>query len=173
MPLPLETPRLLIRPSTLDDAESLFEVLGDPEVTRWLPITPADSVEAVRERLITRVQHQAEQGFSMWTVVERSTGAILGSCGLILVEGVGPEVEVAYHFARGTWGQGYASEAAAACVEFGLGELGIERIVAMAFPENLASRRVLEKIGLERVGTVNSYGNELLLYEITRFEPGA
>ena len=84
----------------------------------------------------------------------RSTGEVIGITGLTHLED-GPEIEVGYRFLRRCWGYGYATEAAKASLAFGLGELGLERIVAVTRPDNRASRRVLEKCGLRFVGTTH------------------
>ncbi|MEA2461144.1 MAG: hypothetical protein QOH90_1321 [Actinomycetota bacterium] len=166
MPLPLETERLVVRETRLEDAAGHFEVLGDPEVTAFLPIDPAPSVDWVRERLQARIERAEATGFGMWTVEEKTSRSVVGSCGLVLVEGTGPEIEVAYQFGRKHWGKGYATEAAAACVKYGFDELGLARIVGLTFPDNVASQRVLEKVGLRREGAGEYYGQELLVFAI-------
>jgi RimJ/RimL family protein N-acetyltransferase len=81
-------------------------------------------------------------------VVERESGRLIGDCGLFPMDGVGPDVELAYGLAPDVWGRGYATEAAAACVRAGFEQLALERIVADVDPSNPSSIRVLEKIGM-------------------------
>jgi RimJ/RimL family protein N-acetyltransferase len=100
---------------------------------------------------------------ALWAVEERASGEVAGVCGLIPVQGTGPDIEVAYHLARRWWGQGIATEAASACVAAGLAD-GLPRVVAYAFAENAASIRVLEKAGLRRAGTRQAYGAELAFF---------
>jgi ribosomal-protein-alanine N-acetyltransferase len=80
----------------------------------------------------------------------------------------GPEIEVGYRFLKDHRGRGYATEAAAASIAFGFDELGLDRIVAVALPENTASRRVLEKCGLTEIGLTHVYGLDHVKYEIAR-----
>jgi PPOX class probable F420-dependent enzyme len=77
-------------------------------------------------------------------------------------------VELAYRFGRASWGRGYATEAAGACLRYGFERLGLERIIAITAPDHLASRRVMEKNGLTLVGMASFYGRELVQYAIER-----
>jgi [ribosomal protein S5]-alanine N-acetyltransferase len=167
MPIPLVTKRLRIRPFTLDDAEAMFRVWGDPEVMRYIPREPAKSVDEIRERLERSLAVRREPGLGIWAIARGEDDAAIGMAGLGAV-GKGPEIEVAYHLARDAWGKGYATEAAAACVRYGFDELGMSRIIGLTFPANVASQRVLEKIGMKRLGlTSRFYEMEMLEFEIT------
>jgi ribosomal-protein-alanine N-acetyltransferase len=84
-----------------------------------------------------------------------------------MLEG-GPEVEVGYRLARDARGRGYATEAARASLTYGFEQIGLERIVAVAAPANAASRRVMEKAGMTMEGPGRHYGQETVLYSITR-----
>jgi ribosomal-protein-alanine N-acetyltransferase len=168
MPIPLVTERLRIRPFTLDDAEAMYRVWGDPEVMRYIPREPAKSVDEIRERLERTLATPRERGMGVWAITRRDDDAAIGVAALVAVEGKGPEIEVAYHLARDAWGKGYATEAAAACVRYGFDEIGLERITGLTFPANIASQRVLEKIGMKRLGlTSRFYQMEMLEFEIT------
>ncbi len=101
---------------------------------------------------------QAEHGFSLWLATEKATGAVVGDCGLQPLEFRGPEVELGYRLGRRHWGRALATEAATVCLRTGFEELGLERIVAVAYPDNAASRRVLEKIGFRYEGLGRHYG---------------
>jgi RimJ/RimL family protein N-acetyltransferase len=157
--VPIETERLVIRPLREDDAEALHAVWSDPEVMRYLPSEPAADLEETRARMARHLDRE----LALWAVELCETGRVVGVCGLLLTEGTGPDVEVAYHLARPSWGRGIASEAASACVAAGLAS-GLPRIVAYTFPDNAASQRVLEKAGLHRAGTRRAYGLELAFF---------
>jgi [ribosomal protein S5]-alanine N-acetyltransferase len=165
---PQPTERLRFRPLEAADAEALHAVWGDPEVMRYLPAEPSGSLEETAERVERHVKRFEETGYGLCAVVERETGGVVGVCGLFPVEWVGPELEVAYHFAPGVWNRGYASEAAAAWVAAAFDELGLDRVVALAFPANRASTRVMEKVGMRFEGEVERYGVELVEYAIER-----
>ncbi len=156
IPLPIETERFSIRPLSEDDARAVHEIWSDPEVMRYIPSAPSASLEESEVRL---ARHLARSpGLS--AVTERETGEVVAVCGLVAVEGTGPEIEVAYHVMRRHWNRGVASEAARACVEAGLAA-GLTQVVAFVVPENLASVRVLEKIGMRRDGMARAYGLDL------------
>jgi ribosomal-protein-alanine N-acetyltransferase len=97
----------------------------------------------------------------MWAVDERDGDAVVGIAGLIWVEGHGPEVEAAYLIRRDRWGRGYATEALREILRIGHAELGLERIVALAYPDNHASRHVMMKAGMRPQGTAAAYDHDL------------
>src|SRR5262249_6845437 len=108
-------------------------------------------------------------GFGLFRVERRDDGASVGMCGLIRRDGL-DDVDIGFAFLESARGQGYASEAARAVLDYGLGELGLERIVAITNVDNHASSRVLEKLGMRYVRTMQLPRDttELKLYEIER-----
>ena len=161
--LPVETDRLRLRELTEADTEALHRIYGDAETARYLGRTgqPTADLEATA-RVAGFVRRHAElHGFSMWAVDEREGEPVVGIAGLIWVDGHGPDVEAAYVFRRDRWGRGYATEALRAVLAIGHERLGLDRIVALAYPANEASRRVMDKAGMRADGTVEAYGHEL------------
>ena len=112
------------------------------------------AVDAIR-------RHEELHGFGLWALDERDGSPLVGVAGLAWVEGHGPDVEAAYILRRDRWGRGYATEALRAVLRIGHDELGLERIVALAYLENDASRRVMEKAGMRADGTVEAYGRTM------------
>lgn len=143
----LETARLQLRELTLDDAEALEAVFGDPIVMQYYPsVLDRKGVDAWIEKNLGRYQRD---GYGLWAVLLKETGELIGDCGCILQEVEGRnEIEVGYQMRRDCWGRGYATEAARACMDYAFTRLGAARIVSMIRPPNLASRRVAEKNGL-------------------------
>jgi RimJ/RimL family protein N-acetyltransferase len=166
--LPDPTPRLSYRPVGPADADALHAVWSDPQVMRYLPSEPDGSIDETLERVERHRRRYEQTGYGLCAVVERESGDVVGVCGLFPVEWVGPDVEVAYHFARRVWGRGYATEAAGAWVELALGRLGLARVVALAYPANRASTRVMEKIGMGDSHAVERYGETLVQYSLER-----
>ena len=97
-------------------------------------------------------------------MVERESGTLIGNCGLIPYRWEEPEIELGYRLGRRWWRRGYATEAASACLRFAFGELGLERVVAVTDPDNVASQRVLAKIGMARGGTDRYGGSDVFRY---------
>ncbi len=143
----LETPRLLLRRFTLQDAEALEAVLGDPVAMEYYP-APLDrrGVEGWIERNLGRYQRD---GHGLWAMLLKPSKELIGDCGCTLqeVEGIN-EVEVGYHVRRDLWNRGYATEAARACMEYAFSRLGAGRVISIIRPPNIASRRVAEKNGM-------------------------
>jgi RimJ/RimL family protein N-acetyltransferase len=166
VPLPLKTERLVIRPYRDDDATSLHEVFGSPDVMRWTPSPPSRDVAETAQRLARTLAFTARQpsGLGLWALDLNETAQFLGQVGLFPVEGKGPEVEVAYELAPRVWGHGYATEAAGALIDYGFRELALTRVVALILPDNARSRNVAAKCGMTLEGTGRFYGLELLVY---------
>ena len=161
--LPVDTDRLVLRPLVPDDAERLFEIYGDAETMRLVGRTgrPVADIDATQRAVEAIRRHHEFHGFGLWALDERNGSPLVGVAGLTWVEGRGPEVEAAYILRRDRWGRGYATEALRVVLHVGHGELGLERIVALAYLENDASRRVMEKAGMRADGTVEGYGRTM------------
>lgn len=164
----IETPRLLLRPWTLDDVGDAHAIYRDPEVMRFLGGVTHQSIEETRTVIASRAMaHHALHGFSLWAAVEKDSGRVIGSCGLKFLEG-GMDVEVGYHFARAAWGRGYATEGATASVRYGFERLGLRRILGVVNPQNFASQHVLEKAGLTYQGMGYYYNGDVKVYAADR-----
>jgi RimJ/RimL family protein N-acetyltransferase len=161
---PLVTERLLLRPMRRADEDALHEIWSHPTTLAALRHDGDWTRAMSRERIADKRAHQAYHGFSIWAVLERDGGELVGDCGLQMLEG-GPDVEVGWRMAPDRRGRGYATEAGRAALAAGFGALGLERIVAVAHPANVASRRVMEKLGMTLVGPGRHYGGETVLYE--------
>ena len=147
MAFPPPTSRLAFREMTPDDQPFLERLLGDPEVM-WVYGAPFDP-DRVRAWIEWNIGLYRERGFGLWFLSLRETGEFVGECGLTpqVVEGT-TEIEVGYQLLRQFWGTGLATEAAAACRDFARDVAGLDRVVALIDPRNVASQRVAAKIGL-------------------------
>jgi len=153
----LLTPRLRLRPFTMDDVADLARIINDREIAaNTLTIPYPYDEEAGRAWIATHADGVERHSPVVYAVTRRTDGALIGATGLALV----PEhrrAELGYWIARAAWGEGYATEAAAALLEYGFEKLGLERIHAAYFPRNPASGRVLEKLGMRHEGTLRSH----------------
>ena len=148
MTIILETERLVVRTWTPDDAQEGFRIWSDEEVMRYVGTgQPNATVEETRAWLGRMMAHHERHGFGFWAVVEKDSGRLVGSCGLGYQRDGGPPLEFGYTLARSHWGRGYATEAASACLRYAFEVLRLPEIVASVDSRNLASCRVLEKIG--------------------------
>ncbi|WP_135468356.1 GNAT family N-acetyltransferase [Crenalkalicoccus roseus] len=163
------TARLRLRPFRPEDAPAYAAIRARPEVVRFLPGGEALAARAAEDapRLVARFAAQWEAvGYGPWAVEERETGRLLGHCGLRLLPELGGETEILYLLDSTVWGRGLASEGAAAARDYGLGRLGLTRLVAYALPENAASVRVLRRIGMREEGPARAFGLNALRYAI-------
>jgi [ribosomal protein S5]-alanine N-acetyltransferase len=157
----LETARLVIRTFEARDAGPWLALVNDPEVGRFLPPEPDATMEDFQRVIESRHAMERELGHVMWAVDDKTTGTFVGQCGLRPVdEGAGPEIDLAYHYTRASWNNGYGTEAAIAVLAHGLGPVGLEAIMAVVVPENVGSWRVMEKAGMRYEGLVDYYGME-------------
>ncbi|MGE5373749.1 MAG: GNAT family N-acetyltransferase [Bacteroidota bacterium] len=145
----LETPRLLLRRQVPADLDDLWALYCDPEITKYIPDAPRTREEA-REELEWHMNgHPRNPDLGLWATTHKASRKFIGRCGLLPWEIEGQhEVEVAYTIARPYWGQGLATEAAKAISQYGLEALKLPRLVCLIDPDNIASQRVAEKMGM-------------------------
>jgi [ribosomal protein S5]-alanine N-acetyltransferase len=165
MPLPLITPRLTIRPLTPADGADMFAVFAAPAVMRYWNSAPPASVAEAGEWAAYLADMQRRLGYAQWRVSERGSGRLVGIAGLQPLDG-GPDVELTYALEPSSWGAGYATEAGAAALDYGFDQAGLERVVGIAQPENIASVRVLEKLGMRALGEAEYWGKRWAKYEV-------
>lgn len=141
----IETPRVILREFSPDDADALCTVLSDPETMRFYP-TPLDRA-GVEKWIARNLGRYAKDGHGLWAMILKSSSELIGDCGLTgqPVDSA-DEIEIGYHVRRDYWGQGLATEAARACRDFGFERLPVDRLISLIRPENLPSRRVAEKM---------------------------
>jgi [ribosomal protein S5]-alanine N-acetyltransferase len=168
--LRLETPRLTLRPLHDDDLDALCLLLGDADaLALWGDALDRDGARRWIERNIARYQ---ADGFGRCAIVLRATGELVGDCGLIrtAVEEV-PEIELGWIVRRAHWGTGIATEAARAWRDHAFTQLGLDRIVSMISEQNVASRRVAQKLGMTVERTAIWDGVPMLMYACARPVP--
>jgi ribosomal-protein-alanine N-acetyltransferase len=169
----IETERLTLRAFTPDDLDRLAEILSNPQVMRYMPGGQPLSQEKAEANLRSILRHWDEHGFGWWAVIHKADARLTGWCGLTYV-GELAETEVAYLFDQPYWGKGIGTEAAHASLRYGFEELKLDRIIALAVPENVGSWRVMGKNGLIFETRLHLWDLELVKYGIAReaFHPG-
>ena len=147
---PFNSERLYYRPFRRSDADDAFAFFGDPEVMKYSAFGVHQDLERTAEMLADLIAENRRLGFGLWAVVERETDELIGTTGLTAMDGE-DALELAYRFRRDRWGRGYGSEAAAAWVARGFSTLRLEKIVAVVEPDQMVSKRILEKVGMRFV----------------------
>ncbi|MEZ5345575.1 MAG: GNAT family N-acetyltransferase [Pyrinomonadaceae bacterium] len=163
-----ETERLILRKLKSSDLNEIFAMRKDPLIMRYIrgPQTDLDSSIKWIE-MMTEKWDKEKIGFC--GVIEKETGNFVGWCGLWNLGGT-DDIEVGYAIAKHRWGKGYATEAAARCLEYGFNDLSLPKIVAVAFPENIGSQNVMKKIGMKYIQTGIFYEKELVQFGISAEE---
>ncbi|MEZ4722529.1 MAG: GNAT family N-acetyltransferase [Flavobacteriales bacterium] len=143
----IETQRLILRPHELRDIEPAYQMNLNQEVTRFTGDGGMVDLREIERRIKENVLGDYEKyGYGRFAVEWKETGEFIGFSGLKYLPDM-REVDLGYRLKREFWGMGIATEAGKASLEFGFNHLGLQRIIAMLLPDNLASVRVLQKLG--------------------------
>lgn len=158
-----------MRPWQADDFAHISRLWADPVGVRYTwrkPPTP-ERVAAEADRILGCWR---EHGYGPWAVIEKRTGLWIGKIGLDVLDDwpEDPKVEVGWVLDRTWWGQGLATEGAIASVRFAFDTLGMDRIISVTVPANTASRRVMEKAGLQYQDIRDWRGTQVVWYALDR-----
>ncbi len=165
----VKTARLVLRPFIPDDAQALCDLMLPEEVRRYLPTTVPYTLERAEKYIAAQVQHWQDYSCGWWAAERKDVPGLVGWGGLQFLPDTW-ETEVGYVIAKSSWGQGYATELAGAALTFGFDHLSLTHIIGLTDPDNAASQRVLEKIGLKYCGLFEYFGMQSSTYRITREE---
>lgn len=163
----ITTPRLTLRPFTEADIGPLHQILVEPDVLRYFPNPDPPARDRVEKLVTGQLAHWAEHGYGWWAVEVRPDGAFAGWNGLQYLPET-DETEIGYLLGKPFWGRGLATEGARAGLRFGFEELGLEKIVAVVHPDNVASRRVIEKLGMHGGDQAHYFGMDVYHYALDR-----
>jgi ribosomal-protein-alanine N-acetyltransferase len=164
---PLQTDRLVLRPIGTDDADALHRISNEPAVRRYLWDDETVQMATIRGLISQSSRMFSEEGIGLFGVRRRDSENLIGFCGFTRLEGM-EEPELAYELTRGTWGEGLATEMSRVCLRYAFEEASLERVIAGADPENVASQRVMEKLGMSSVGRLNPNVPEASYYAVYR-----
>lgn len=152
----LETKRLILRQLTYADHAAWAAVLGDPQV--MYAYEHGFSEDEVRQWLDRQQERYQKYGFGLWAAVEKSSGELIGDCGITMQEWNGREVpEIGYHLRRDKWRRGFASEAAIACREYAFQPLGFPEVFSIIRDNNFPSQHVALRNGMTVRGSFIKY----------------
>jgi ribosomal-protein-alanine N-acetyltransferase len=167
----ITTERLLLRHLRMEDLDDLAALRTDPEFTRFFG--GPESLEQARERTRDSLQRMIIQydtiGYGFYATIYKPEERFIGRCGLLLqiIDGIA-YVEVAYGIAPAYWGRGLATEAARAIKEYAFRHYGFPRLISIVDRENIASRRVAEKNGMQIQKSIQFHGHDCYLYTVAR-----
>lgn len=162
----LETDRLILRRLTLEDAAFILQLVNEPSWLRFIGDRHVRTLEDARSYIQKGPMESYERlGFGLYAVERKGDPAPIGICGLVKRESL-EDVDIGFAFLPGFWGKGYAYESASAVMAYGRKTFDLTRLVAVTAPENHASIRVLEKLGLqfEQMVRLSPEDSEILLF---------
>lgn len=164
-----QTERLYFRHMKLDDMDGLLSLFQDEEVMAYYP--SKKSQQDTLEWIEWTLKNYRSYGIGLWILELKEERELIGQCGLVPKKiDKKIEIEIGYLLARKHWNKGLATEAASACLHYGLHDLSFNRIVSLIDPLNTPSIRVAEKIGMTFEKNVSKWGKTLGLYSISKQE---
>lgn len=166
----LDTDRLRLREFQEDDAAAFYRLGSDPDIIRFTgdPGSGFRDLDHAREILISHpLRDYSVHGYGRWACIHRESGELIGFAGLKFLDDL-KAVDIGYRFVPGYWGRGLATEATRPILDYGFEELGLEEVIGLVMPTNLASVRVLEKIGMVPEGSVEYGGEQVIRYVARR-----
>jgi ribosomal-protein-alanine N-acetyltransferase len=160
----LETDRLFLREWNIKDSENLYQLNLNPNVVKYTGDKAFESI-AEAENFLANYKDYEINGFGRWAVNDKSNGEFLGWCGLKYVKELN-ETDIGFRFFEEHWNKGFATESAKACLKYGFENLNLKTIIGRAMAENVASQKVLEKIGMNYEREFNFDEHKGLIYRI-------
>lgn len=163
----LETPRLVLRWITTDDAPFVFDLVNEPSFIQFIGDKGVRTLDDACNYILTGpVASYQRFGFGLYLVLLKETDTPIGMCGLLKRETL-PDVDIGYAFRPAYWSMGYALESASAVLTHGWDAFGLKRIVAITAPDNASSKALLNKLGLRYESTIQlSAGQDTDLFAI-------
>ena len=164
----LETQRLLLRPMEESDLDALLGIFTDPQVMAAFD-SPPFSRGQMQGWLQRNLDHQAQYGYGLFSVILKASGQLIGDCGLEVMEVDGaPVAELGYDFRSDHWNEGLATEAATSVRDYAFQVLELAELISLIRVGNGASRRVAEKVGLRCLDEFTRYDTRYWKYGLTR-----
>ncbi|MGH0777677.1 GNAT family N-acetyltransferase [Bacillus cereus] len=161
----IHTKRLFMRKPLIEDVEQFYSILKEEVVGKWLAKSRVMSKGEAKDYIIQLISHWEQYDFGVWLLVNRNTGKLLGHCGLRKIDETG-EIEIMYLLDPEYWGNGYASEAAKASIQYAKEMMNEKRIIARVKVENENSKKLLRNLGFTYTHDVNHSGRLLSYFEL-------
>jgi RimJ/RimL family protein N-acetyltransferase len=163
----LETERLIIREHVLSDAPFFFTLNSNYNVVKYTEDSSFKTIEEAEKIVQYVINQYKENGYGRWLVAEKETGNPIGWCGLKFHTDT-KETDIGYRLLESAWGQGYATESAKACIDYGFKHFNLNRIIGDAMKENTASINVFKKLGMTYLKDSLLDNIESVVYELKK-----
>ena len=161
MTIHARTERLILRDWSFDDIDSYAEIIADPEVMRHIGNGDPRDRDQAEDFVRAMMKHQASRGWMRFAVEHSQSGDLMGFAGFDDKDG---PLDFGWRLSRAFWGSGYGFEASAAALWVGKNTFSLEKITAQSYPENVGSVRIMQKMGMHQIGTVEEFGKPLVVY---------
>lgn len=163
-----ETKRLILREIVSSDFDELYRMNGDPSIMKYVGDGSTRTREQMKSELVMLISHYTRKpGLGIWATILKETNTIIGASGLVYYNHT-TDIELGYRMLKEYWNRGYATEASLGLLDYGFNRLRLTKIVSSAHAENLASRRVMEKIGMTYIDNRVQYGCLQAYYEMEK-----
>ncbi|PEB51404.1 GNAT family N-acetyltransferase [Bacillus pseudomycoides] len=162
----VHTKRIFMRKPSIEDIDEFYEIVKNNEVGKWLAVSRGMSRKEAEQYVGQFISHWEKNGFGVWFLFNHITGEMIGHCGLRYMDGT-EDVEIMYLLDPKCWGNGYATEAVHASIQYAFQDLKVKKVVARIKLVNEKSKNVLEKVGFKYIKDVDYDGRQLSYYEYT------
>jgi [ribosomal protein S5]-alanine N-acetyltransferase len=172
----IETSRLILREVTNEDAHDMLKYLSDYNVMKHMGLEPFQTEKDVWDEINWYNSIFKEGTGIRWGITLKESGVVIGSCGFHNMLSKHYRAEVGYELSKEYWGNGIASETLQAVVKYGYQHFQLERIEALIEPDNIASQKLVEKVGFKREGLLRHYEfscgkfDDLYMYSLLKNE---
>ena len=146
--MPIQTPHLTLKKLTHQDKHNMLRLHSNPEVQHYTGEDLITTEEGIIDKINEKIKDYEEYGYGRWAVFLKEGNQFVGWAGLAYLWEF-DEIDIGYRFLPEFWGRGYATEVSEAILDYGFEELGLKRIIAIAVKDNLASIRVMQKVGMQ------------------------
>ncbi len=165
----LETPRLYLRSLQVSDLNSMAQMYSNIEVMRYIGAGKTFTKEQCEKSIAGWNEYETKHGFANWAIVLKDGDKFIGKCGFSYLPD-NSDIEISYMLDEPHWEKGFASEISMAALDYGFDKLNLKRIVAMAYPENSVSIKIIEKMGMKLEKVAEYWGIKFLMYSIEKPE---
>jgi len=165
----IETERMYLREFVDEDLNKLSEIYADEEVMKY--IGKGGRLDSEQSKKIIEAwtkKYYKQYGFGIWAVIDKESNSLIGHCGFNVLKD-GSEIEIAYLLEKKYWGKGFATEISKATLLYGFEKLKLKRIVALAYPENIQSVNVINKLGMKPEGERIFFDTKFLFFSKEKF----
>jgi RimJ/RimL family protein N-acetyltransferase len=157
----LETQRLIIRSWKDSDLQPYAQLVADPDVMKFIGDGTTQTSEQARHFIQTMMAREQDRGWILWAVEHKFTAELMGFCGFGVLD---EQLDFGWRYAKKFWGQGFGTEAAHAVLRYGIETYGLQQIRSVAYTENRASIRIMEKVGMHLAGFGSRHNRDVAYY---------